>query len=180
MKPAHPAGAIAALALCVLGPVWAKERTGANVRLTQAPQATQELVDAVIAADTALFTAVFDTCDVDALAGMVTDDLEFFHDKHGRTASSGAEFIASIRAKCEGQRDGSNFLSRRELVHAGLETWPLPGYGAMQVGEHRFHALEQGQPDRLVETGRFTHVWKNEDGRWRLARVLSYDHVIVR
>lgn len=180
MKHACFAGALAALALCALGPARAEEHAGANVRLTPAAAATSELVAAVTAADTALFAAVFDTCDIDALAAMVTDDMEFFHDKHGQTARSGAEFIDSIRAKCDGQRDGSNFLSRRELVHASLETWPLPGYGALQSGEHRFYALAEGQPDRLVETGRFTHVWKNEEGRWRLARVLSYDHVIVR
>jgi hypothetical protein len=47
------------------------------------PAQTQQQFDEVAAADQALFSAFFDRCDLDALAKMVTDDFEMFHDKNG-------------------------------------------------------------------------------------------------
>jgi hypothetical protein len=61
-----------------------------------------------------------------------------------------------------------------------MNVYPLNKYGAIQIGTHRFYAIQQGKPDRLTETGQFTHVWKEENGQWRLARVLSYDHQLAQ
>jgi hypothetical protein len=44
------------------------------------------------------------------------------------------------------------------------------------MGEHRFYKLTPGKKDELTETAKFTHLWKKENGVWKLARVLSYDH----
>jgi hypothetical protein len=51
--------------------------------------------------------------------------------------------------------------------------------GAIESGTHRFYAMSNGKPNRLTEVAQFIHVWKEENGRWRLARVLSYDHVLA-
>lgn len=171
---------ISVIVVLVSGVVVAGEiRAEAQVNLTPGPVSTRELVEAVNRADQALFEAVFDTCDTDALAKMVTEDLEFFHDKHGLSSTSGEEFVTAIRGKCQRQRDGEDFLSRREIVPESVRVYPLKDYGAIQVGEHRFYAVVAGKSDRLVETGRFTMVWHDDNGTWRLARVLSYDHVLV-
>ena len=50
----------------------------------------------------------------------------------------------------------------------------------METGEHRFYALVNGQPDRLTETATFAHVWKDDNGTWKLARVLSYNHRLAQ
>lgn len=155
------------------------DAAAAEVKLTPAPAASPALVEGVLHADAALFEAVFDTCDVDALAGMVTPDFEFFHDKHGQIADSDRQFLDAVRDKCVGQREGRNFLSRRELVADSVRVYPLNDYGAIEVGEHRFYAIAEDTPDRLTETGKFTHVWKRDGDTWRLARVLSYDHVLA-
>jgi ketosteroid isomerase-like protein len=60
-----------------------------------------------------------------------------------------------------------------------MAVYPLNNYGAIQVGIHRFYAIAEGKKDQLTETGRFTQVWKKEDGKWKLARVLSYDHKLA-
>jgi hypothetical protein len=57
--------------------------------------------------------------------------------------------------------------------------YPINNYGAIEVGTHRFYAIKKGQTDRETETGQFTLVWKEEDGQWRLARALSYDHQLA-
>lgn len=150
-----------------------------GIRLTPGPAVTQAMIDGVVQADKALFAAVFDTCDVDALTGMVTDDMEFFHDKGGLTSTSGAAFVDAIRGKCARQKSGEDFMSRRELIEGSVRVYPINNYGAIEVGEHRFFAMVEGEPDRLTETAKFTQVWKNDEGIWRLARVLSYDHVLA-
>ena len=49
----------------------------------------------------------------------------------------------------------------------------------LEIGTHTFYAVKSGAPDRLTETGQFTHYW-TENGQWKLSRVLSYDHVLAK
>jgi hypothetical protein len=143
---------------------------------TAGPKPTQALTDEIRAADAALFSAFFDRCDVEALKGMVSDDFEMFHDKGGRTAASGKEFIANIERTCARQKTGEDYRARRELDAGTLKVYPLNNYGAVETGQHRFFQLLPGKPEKLVEISLFTQVWKKEPTGWKLARVVSYDH----
>jgi hypothetical protein len=148
----------------------------AEIRLTPgAAPASPELLATLAEKDRELFEAVFG-CRLDLLATLIADDFEFLHDKYGRAATSGAQFMEQMRANCKAQETGENFRARRELIEGSMTVHVLNGYGAMQMGEHRFFALTPGQPDRLTETGRFIDVWREIDGTWKLARVISYDH----
>jgi catechol 2,3-dioxygenase-like lactoylglutathione lyase family enzyme len=142
-----------------------------------AAQAPRPLLEQIGEADQALFGAIFDRCNPEALASMVTDDFEFYHDKWGQTARSKDEFVRSIRAMCERQRAGTDFRARRELTEGSMEVFPMKGYGAVQSGRHRFYRLDPGKPPVATERARFTHLWRFQNGNWRLARVFSYDHV---
>ena len=143
------------------------------------PVATKELYDEIAAQDGKLFDAVFNTCDVQALAGLVTDDFEMYHDKGGLVATSGSQFVESIRGMCERQKTGEDYRARRELVEGSLEVYPLNNYGAVEVGVHRFYKKIEGQPDKLVEIAKFTQLWKKDASGWKLSRVLSYDHKLT-
>ncbi|MBX3710363.1 MAG: nuclear transport factor 2 family protein [Lysobacter sp.] len=148
----------------------------ARINLTPgAAPASPELVAELAEHDRRLFDAVFG-CKLDALAALVADDFEFVHDKHGLTADSGAKFMDGMRANCAAQATGDNFRARRELVEGSMSVHVLNHYGAMQMGEHRFFALQPGQSDRLTETGHFINLWRRIDGAWKLSRVISYDH----
>lgn len=140
------------------------------------PAQTQQQFDEVAAADQALFSAFFDRCDTEALAKMVTDDFEMFHDKNGFMAKSGKEFLDALAGTCARQKTGEDYRARRELVPGTLKVFPLNNYGAIEVGVHRFFQLLPGKPEKLVEISQFTHVWKKEESGWKLSRVLSYDH----
>jgi ketosteroid isomerase-like protein len=140
------------------------------------PAQTQQQFDEVAAADQALFSAFFDRCDMETLAKMVTDDFEMFHDKNGYMTKSGKEFLDGIKATCARQKTGEDYRARRELVPGTLKVYPLDNYGAIETGVHRFYQLLPGKPEKLVEVSQFTHVWKKEEGVWKLARALSYDH----
>lgn len=141
------------------------------------PAQSAALTETISRLDQTLFASIFDHCDSAALRPLVADDLEFFHDKHGQTASSGAQFVETIAGMCARQATGEDYRARRELVADTSQVYPMQGYGALHTGVHRFYMLEPGKPERLVETGRFANLWQQgADGQWRLSRVLSYDH----
>lgn len=50
-------------------------------------------------------------------------------------------------------------------------------YGAVVTGEHVFFLTEPGKPE--VQNGRasFTHMMVAKGGEWKIARILSYEHL---
>lgn len=138
--------------------------------------AAQQMSGELAAKDAELFDALFNKCLPDKLKDLITEDLEFYHDKWGQIAKSGAEFVEAIRRGCERQKQGVDYRARRELVKESVRVYPLNNYGAIHMGEHRFFKLTPGKADELTEISKFTNLWKKENGAWRLARVLSYDH----
>lgn len=66
----------------------------------------------------------------------------------------------------------------RELVSASLEVHPLEGFGALQIGVHRFHHPGRDEIEPVGE-GRFVHIWRKLDRVWQVTRVMSFDHHTV-
>jgi ketosteroid isomerase-like protein len=152
----------------------------APVNLTPGATARPGLADEIRRADAEFFRAFFDTCDIVAVRRFVAEDFEMIHDKGGVVATSGPDFVRITQDKCKRQADGTDFHSTRKLVPESLQVYPIQDDGAIEIGAHSFYAVKAGEPDRLTETGRFTHYWKQEDGQWKLSRVLSYDHVLAK
>lgn len=141
----------------------------------EAETAKDELFAVIETQDKVVFEAGYNRCDIEALEAVVSDSLEYYHDEHGVTSSKDA-FVAAIR-------DGIcqlDYKPRRELVEGSMEVFPLKSsgslYGAIQTGMHRFYAKYQGEDEKLTSIASFTILWLLEDGRWKMARVLSYDH----
>jgi hypothetical protein len=134
------------------------------------------LTEAVRAADAELFGLFFTGCDPEKLRGMVTDALEFYHDKGGQVATSGKQFVEEYAKNCEARKAPDAYRSRRALVPETLHVDPVPGFGAMEVGEHLFYERKGDGPERLAGRAGFAMVWKLDDGRWKLHRVLSFGH----
>ena len=133
-----------------------------------AAQKSGELYQTISGMDSLLFEA-FNKCDTVAAKGFFTKDLEFYHDKGGLTGYE--ENIRSIGKRCTG-----GYVVRRELVPGTMEVFPVKDYGAIQIGNHRFYYRNKGETEKLDGTFRFVHVWKNENGKWKIARVISFDH----
>jgi hypothetical protein len=129
--------------------------------------ADDKLYDTLARIDSILFDA-FNTCKYAVFNDLFTTDLEFYHDKGGLTDYSYT--INSVKTKC-----GLPWKVRRELVRGSLEVYPVPGFGAIQVGAHNFYNTEKG-PETLSGTFKFVHIWKRDNGKWRIARVASYGH----
>ncbi|MFT4912463.1 MAG: hypothetical protein ACI9YM_001038 [Brevundimonas sp.] len=137
-----------------------------------------ELTAAIAARDAELFHVMFDLCDPAALSDLVTDDLEFYHDRGGLTAT-GATFVTEYGERCGGPQGPDTFHSRRELVPDSLRVYAIPGVGAVEEGSHLFYERQGDGPEHLVGRARFSVLWRLEDGDWRLARAFSIDHAAV-
>ncbi|WP_445360444.1 nuclear transport factor 2 family protein [Microbulbifer sp. EKSA005] len=140
------------------------------------PLVTEELVQQITRADQRLFDALFNNCDLREAQNLVTDDFEMYHDKWGQTAKSGEEFINAITNMCKQRENGNGIRARRELVIESTKIYPVNHYGAIQSGTHRFYGINDDKSEILRESSQFTHLWKQVDGKWQLARVLSFDH----
>jgi ketosteroid isomerase-like protein len=126
------------------------------------------LFDELARMDAAMFDATFVRCDAAKANAIFADDVEFYHDKDG--LSSGEQVRENTRrltASCPREKGVT-----RTIVPGSLRVYPIEGYGAVQVGVHRFD--ERGAATSTV--ARFVSVWRMQDGEWRLARVLSLDH----
>jgi hypothetical protein len=129
-----------------------------------------ELTRAISALDTQLFDA-YNNCDLDKLSSLVVDDLEFYHDKTGLAVGK-QPFLVAIKNNICGK-------VRRELVKGSLEVYPLKGYGAVEIGTHRFY--HPGTQDHdVVGEAKFVQLWQYKDGAWKVSRVISYDHEVVK
>lgn len=137
--------------------------TCASLVAAQESARSGRLFDELARMDSELFEAAFVTCDASRFRAMFTDDAEFYHDR------TGAAVGEAVRTMKSCPRDNG---VTRTLVHGSLEVYPMQGYGAVQMGRHVF--ARKGEPGS--EEARFVHLWKLDNGVWRLARVLSFDH----
>jgi len=135
--------------------------------VTKKKKATSgELFESIARMDTQVFDA-FNAHDLDRLMALFTDDLEFYDDGSGLKNYSGTkqDFVKVFHDVPD---------LHRELLKETLEVYPVPGYGAIEIGEHRFCHQENGKPDCGVM--KFAMVWQQKGETWKLSRVLSYAH----
>lgn len=127
------------------------------------------LYNEIFQADSLMFNAL-NTCDSVTYKKFIAEDLEFYHDLGGFTVGAENE-MKSFRETCA---RGNKI--RRELVKGTLEVYPVKGYGAMEIGEHRFYHTNKGEQEKLSGTYKFVQIWQLKDGQWKITRVISYGH----
>ena len=142
-----------------------REKEGAPPEMTtiSVKRALKPLAEEIAALDATLFGA-YNNCDLERFGSLVAVDVEFYHDKGGRMDGPKA-LLDSLKNNICGK-------VKRELVSGSMNVWPVPGYGAIQEGQHRFSS--GGGP--FGKPAKFLHVWQNKGGQWKLSRVVSYDH----
>ncbi|HEX8669271.1 MAG TPA: DUF4440 domain-containing protein [Allosphingosinicella sp.] len=137
------------------------------------------LTEQIAARDAELFELFFTgPCDSVRFRAMLADDVEFYHDKGGFNVRKPEDFVAIFAKNCADRQDPKAWRSRRELVRTSLHVDPVPGYGAIEAGEHLFYEREgERGEEKLAGRARFAQLWVlGGDGKWRLSRVLSYAH----
>ena len=126
------------------------------------------LFDTVEALDSAFFDT-FNRCadpaQLQAHAGVLDADLEFYHDKGGASFGS-AKYLADVTSNVCGKFE-------RRRIPGTLRVYPVPGFGAVALGVHVFCPFESG---RCEGAGDFLIVWKQDGEHWHATRVISYAH----
>ena len=116
--------------------------------------------------DSSLFAA-YNSKNLNLMKTYFTKDLEWYQDNGGLI---------------DFEKVFSNFQSifnrdydlKRNLIRESLEVHPIEGYGAIEIGKHQFKHIENGKLE--IGTFKFVMIWKNDNGNWKISRVISYDH----
>ncbi len=137
----------------------------ADAQSLESIKSQAELEKTISALDAAVFDS-FNRCDLEKFGAFFVDDVEFYHDQGGVTL--GRENLTESVKKniCGGD-------VRRELVPGTLQVHHMKGYGAVEIGVHRFYHPKSNTP---AGEGRFIHLWQYKDGAWKMTRVISFDH----
>jgi hypothetical protein len=132
-----------------------------------AAAAPDPLYQKLLALDTAMFDS-FNKCgdhaELRKHAAFFARDMEFYHDIGGLTLGADGVVDSTRKNVC------GKF--RRELDVASFRVYPIPGYGAMSLGTHRFCHT----PTTCEGVAEFSMVWREKEGVWQITRALSYAH----
>jgi Domain of unknown function (DUF4440) len=159
------------MSLVLLGVLASSQPAAPLYTQTRQSGSADVLFRTVASLDSALFDA-YNTCNLERFASFFVEDVEFYHDKGGLTRGRSA-LVDSVRNNICGK-------TRRDLIPGTMEVHPMDGYGALQIGAHRFCDLKAEPCDgRTGGVGKFIHLWQNSNGTWKITRVISYDHAPV-
>jgi len=122
------------------------------------------LYDTIMHMDSVFFGA-YNTCTIhlQEYSDIYADSLEFYHDKGGLSTSKHDVVAATKRNICG--------KVTRELVPGSVEIYPIAGWGAIEIGFHRFHNNQE--PNAHSRDGRFVICWHRTDKGWKITRVIS-------
>ena len=123
----------------------------------------EELTATIKRLDAELFDA-YNRCELEKFGSFFPEQLEFYHDQTGGGPMTREQLVGAIK---------QNICGKVHRERESLEVYPLKNYGAVELGTHRF---THPGIDNDSGTAKFVQLWKYEDGRWWLTRVISYDH----
>lgn len=138
------------------------------VARSQAAAEEAELTRTITDLDAKLFDA-YNRCDMSAFQEFFTPDVEFYHDLGGVTFDA--------NTVVENTRKNICHKVRRELLAETFKVYPVKDYGAIEEGEHTFCHFGTGKCEGVAK---FLMIWRNQDGKWLLTRIVSYGHRNLR
>jgi Domain of unknown function (DUF4440) len=125
----------------------------------------QKLFDAIVHLDSVFFAAYNNcTLQLDKYAAFYSDSLEFYHDKGGLSTSK--------QDVVEGTKKNICGKVTRELVKGSVEVYPIPGYGAVEMGLHMFHNNQEKQTGP-PKVSKFIIFWQQINKEWKITKVVS-------
>jgi hypothetical protein len=149
---------------------WKMTKQFISLQSFQTPH-TDSLFTTIELLDTKLFNAI-NHKDLATLKNMYDESLEFYHDKSGFM-----DYMTSMEINARHFTDTTaKYVERRELDRNSLEVYPIPGFGAMEIGMHRFYTSFNGGPEEVTASPRFVMIWKQKGDQWKVVKVVSYGH----
>jgi hypothetical protein len=120
------------------------------------------IYDTIVAMD-AKWEDSYNNCKIEVMTEIMNEDLEFYHDRGGLMTSK-TELINAVKNNICGK-------VTRVLKKGSIEVSEIPGYGAVEIGMHGFHNKQE--PNAEVHFAKFVHVWKFDQNKWTITRVIS-------
>lgn len=120
------------------------------------------LYNTIVRMDSIYFGA-YNACDMDKQAAIFADSIEFYHDGSGLETSKKA-LLAAIRENICGKVS-------RELVKGSIEVYPIPNFGAVEIGLHRF--INHAENNSVSKPDKFVIIWRHLNDQWQITRVIS-------
>ena len=149
------------LTLFCFGNAFSQEQT----IVQKESEESSKLNNTIAALDSTLFNA-YNNCTqskyLDQYGSLFSEDLEFYHDKGGMSTSK-SEMVGGVKNHICGK-------VRRELLKGSIEVSPVPGFGAIEIGSHRFHNLIEKSTSQY---SKFVIVWQFKNDEWKVTRVIS-------
>ena len=111
-----------------------------------------------------IFFDAYNNCSIDVQSAFYSDSIEFYHDQGGLTTSKQDILDATKKNICG--------KVTRELVKGSIEVYPIKGYGAVEMGSHKFHnnTEKENTPSKI---GKFVIIWQHKNNLWKITRVIS-------
>lgn len=142
--------------------------SAANAQATAFKPKDQQLYNTIAHMDSVMFNA-FNSRNLEVMNTLFTPDVEFYNDGKGVTGYEAT--MAGFKGIFENKQAAD---LRRDLLKETLEVYPMPGFGAIEMGTHKFTHTENGK--EIVGLMKFVHVWQYKDGQWKVTRVVSVGH----
>lgn len=120
------------------------------------------LYDTIVRMDSIFFEA-YNNCRLAVIDSMISRDVEFYHDQGGLSTSQ-PQLVEALKKNICGK-------VTRELLPGSIEVYPIAGFGAVEMGQHAFHNSQE--PGHAIHFSRFVHIWRKENGQWKMTRVIS-------
>jgi ketosteroid isomerase-like protein len=122
-----------------------------------------ELYNTIVAMDSTFFQA-YNTCDLNKQAAIYSENIEFYHDTGGLMTVK-QEILDNTKKYVCGK-------VIRELVKESIEVYPIKGFGAIEIGLHKFHnnTEKEGSPSH---SSKFIIFWKKDNDNWIITKVVS-------
>lgn len=149
------------LSISICSTAFAQSQTEKKVAITE-----KALFIKISQLDSALFDA-YNSKNLDLLKTFFTKDLEWYQDNGGLMAYD--EVFTNFQSIFNKDYD-----LKRNLIEGSIVVHPIKGFGAIEIGQHQFKHIENGKLE--VGTFKFLMIWKNDNGIWKISRVVSYDH----
>lgn len=121
-----------------------------------------ELFDTIAKLDS-LYFDTYNNCNLEMMSTLMSDDIEFYHDKGGLSTSK-SEILEGIKKNICGKVS-------RKLAKGSVEVYPIHNYGAVEIGYHSFH--NGAESDEPSKDSKFIIVWHHDSGLWKMTRVIS-------
>jgi hypothetical protein len=122
----------------------------------------QKLYNTIVHMDSVYFNA-YNTCDMATQAAVYADSIEFYHDRGGLMTSK-KDLLDALKKNICGK-------VTRVLVQGSVEVYPIPGFGAVEIGLHRF--INHVESETPSKPDKFIVIWRLRNDKWQITKVVS-------